>query len=157
MKYNVSFNRNGYASLTITETMSDSNTYSINYYYNFDLSTGAILRINDIIEDSQFKNLFDQMLAEKKIQAKNIANSFKEKLKSKLLDSTGYKKALQITNRCDGVLLFSFFTLNDNSIEIKDECVFPESIERFFPTFNYTFKYESIKEFLTEKFASKIK
>lgn len=158
VSYEITYNNNNFLSFSIFSQGCAAYCSSTNTYFNFDLSTGKKIPIDDVILKSKidsFKNVVwsDKItcLNKYKIEEKKITGSDG-------IDSSDYNWIIsEIDSNCINQISIETFSVSSNSIEILDPCTFPHVIRSQEPEIELKYTFSSIEKFLTPRFKKLLK
>lgn len=153
MSYEVNYNRLAILSLSIYFEGCGAHCSSSNIYFNFDLSTGKKVSVDEIF----LKDKIDSFKTIVQSDKKNSLTKYKLEEKNALLnneiDSTTYDWAIsQVDENCINQFSIDQFAISSNSIEIFDPCDLPHAIRSQTPAIELKYPYNRISQFLNPKF-----
>ena len=157
MKYATTFNKNGILSLQIMEEWIEPVKITKTVYLNFDLRTGGLLKLSDLILDESGEAFKDN------VRKKNsrIIEAYEENLGYQLedeeIDEAAYESAIgAVSKYCRYSVQFGNFMLQDSALEIVNYCKFPAAIKTKAPEVQLAFTYESLKTQLNSEMAKRL-
>ena len=127
-------------------------------YLNFNLQTGEIITIEEVI-DKNHLNDFRKLVLEDKVKAiKLYKKEMKSLLTKKKIDSASYAFADEyVEMNCTKNSGIEKYLLSDKGLEIFDPCEFPQEIKTLQPIYNLKYSYKQIGKFINSGFAAKLK
>ena len=157
MKYASTLNKNGLLSFqVIEEWIAPVKSVKI-LYFNFDLKTGGLLKLSDLISKEKGEAFKD------KVRKKNsgIIEEYEENLGYQLedeeIDQTTYERAIgAVAKYCRYSVQFGNFVLKDSELEIVNYCKFPAVIKTAAPEVQLSYKYESLKDMMKAEITKRL-
>jgi hypothetical protein len=158
LSYEVSYNGFGVLSFSIYYQGCGAHCSSSYIYFNFDLSTGSKISIDDVILKGKIDS-FTNIVRSDKI---NLLTEYKIEEKKYLADdaadSVTYNWAIShVDEACIDKVSIEAFSISGNLITIFDPCEFPHAIRSQEPTIDLKYSYPSIRQFLTPRFKKLLK
>ncbi|MFT3909824.1 MAG: hypothetical protein QM737_10395 [Ferruginibacter sp.] len=154
--YEVNFKKNGILSLAIYAEGCGAYCEGSYHYFNFDLKTGRILLLDDLLEINlidSFKNMFLKDNAASLLEYKT---SIKTSLDVKTIDSSDYKWMIELIDECIADRKIDGFYLSEKKISILNYCSFPHVIRAYEPGNGYEYSFDILKNFLKPQFRYRI-
>jgi len=129
--------------------------YSI--YLNFDLQTGQLLKIQEVIKQEMLDS-FHAVVARDKVKALKANLKVKDSLLAAgTIDSSDYNFVLEHIRQCINEVSIDKFLLLKDAVQIVDECEFPHAVKALQPVYELKYSYKKIKRFINPSFLEKIK
>jgi hypothetical protein len=129
--------------------------YSV--YLNFDLHTGELLKIEDVINSSDLDS-FRAIVLKDKIRKLKLDKKQKDSLLSAgAIDSSDYDFMLERIQECSGQASTDRFSLFENAIQIVDPCELPHVMQAWQPVYKLRYSYTRIRKFINPLFFEKLK
>jgi hypothetical protein len=151
--YEITYNGNNFLSFSIFSQGCGAYCSSSRTYFNFDLTTGKKVSIEDVIS----KNKIDSFKIIVQTNKINSLNKYKIEEKEFIgndgIDSSIYNWAIsEVDDNCINQISIEDFSVSGNSVEIFDPCVFPHAIQSQEPAIELKYSFNEISRFLTPKF-----
>ena len=153
LSYEVTYKKNGILSLNIYMEGCVAHCSSWTTYFNFDIKTGKLLGLSDLMIDNKidsFKNIVfsDKIKALKEYKIEEVNN-----LKNNHIDSTSYNWILdEVDNGCMKDINIEDFSISSLGIKIFDLCEFPFAIRSQEPSYELKYSFKFIYPYLRQKF-----
>jgi hypothetical protein len=128
--------------------------YSI--YFNFDLHTGELLKIQDVIRNEMLDS-FRTAVLRHKVSA--LKTDLKEKdclLSAGQIDSADHNFVLEYIKQCMKEVNTDKFLLLKNELQIVDACEFPHAVKALQPVYELKYSYKRIRKFFNPSFVEKL-
>lgn len=153
MSYKATFIKNNILSFSIYAEGCGAHCSSWNTYFNFDLNTGKVLTITDLISDNNIDSFRKVVSIDKEKFLLQYKKEMNDSLNNNNTDSIAYKWAIeQVDDNCLKDVQIENFSLSGLYIEIIDPCEFPHAIRALEPTFELKYTYQSLSMFLKPRF-----
>lgn len=158
MSYIVTYNKNGILSLEIDLEIEAAYPNPSEYYFNFDVRTGQLLEIKDILKDSligqfQSKVFSDKIDSLKKYKEQDL----KILLSKKEIDTTVYRWATEeVDSNCINSIDISNYSLSKSGLAIFDQCEFPHAIRGVAPDYQLRYSYQFMYPYLKPEFQARL-
>ena len=124
--------------------------YSI--YLNFDLHTGELLKIQDVIKDEMLDS-FRAVVLKDKVKALQADLKEKDSLRAAAqIDSSDYDFVSEHVRQCMNEVSFEKFLLFKNELQIVDVCEYPHALKALQPVYSLRYPYKKISNFLSAKY-----
>lgn len=148
MDYEVTLNTSGLLSLKINSEGCGAYCTTTTLYYNFDVTNGEQLIIEDVVKDVE---AFRKIVSADKT---NALKDYKKHLDSS--DKNAAAMAVELADQCDAEVNVNSFSITKDGIQIFDDCTFPNYLKALGPTYTlkYSFKKYS-KHFKSQLFRAK--
>lgn len=143
MDYEVTLNTIGLLSLTISMEGCGAYCSTSTLYYNFDLTNGEQLTINDVVTDVE---AFRKIVYADKVKA---LNDYKKKLDS--TDKSAAEMAVELADECSKEVNVNKFILTKNELKIVDDCSFPHYLRALSPDYELTYDYKKYSKYVKMK------
>ena len=151
LDFNVSYNRNGILSLSVSAEGCGAYCTYWTDYYNYSLKTGQALTLSDIVDTSgAFKIL---IFEQKDLQFEKQKTELKKMMldKESGLDENTYEVALEYYEKCDNSFNLENFVIKCDSLEIICDCYLPHVMKNLTPIIELKYKLTDITEYLKIK------
>ena len=157
LSYKPLFNDNSILSLQFFMEAVGAYLTSWQVHLNFDLNTGGLITLKNIIKEEKF-NVFKQFIFHRKLNfLKKYKIEIKNWLAKKEITKEDYMSALrEVNSYCSDSVSLQKFILTKSYIEIFDNCEFPHVIMGLGPAYELKFKLPSIKSYIKEDFYKKL-
>jgi len=153
MSYSVTFNRDGICSITIAAEGCGAYCSAWYRYLNFDLNSGEIVSIDDMIKKVALNSLKDRVFKDKIVALNKYKEEMQEALVRQEVDSSTYHWALtEVDGYCINTINMDAISLTDSGIEIKDRCEFPHAIQSQAPSYDLVYDYKLLEGYLEERY-----
>jgi hypothetical protein len=120
--------------------------YSI--YLNFDLHTGELLKIEDVIKNEMLDS-FRAIVFRDKINALDSDLKEKDSLRSaEKIDSSDFNFVSEHIQQCKNEVNTDKFLLFKNEVQVIDDCEFPHAVRSLQPVYKLNYSYRRIKSFM---------
>src|SRR5688500_4688990 len=127
-------------------------------YFNFDLKTGKMLTIDDIVEEKKYQNLETIVHKDKRTALEKYKKEEFELFSRKEIDSTTYRWAIEhVDENCIEGTALSVFSLSSFGIEFIDPCEFPHILKSQTPIYELKYSYKFMTQFLRPGFRNRLK
>ena len=157
MKYASTFNKNGILSLQIIEEWIEPVKIIKTVYLNFDLKTGALLKLSDLILEESGEVFKDNVRKMNSAIIEEYEENLGYQLEDEEIDEAAYERAIgAVSKYCRYSVQFGNFMLQNSELEIVNYCKFPEAIKTTAPEVQLTFAYESLKDQLDTEMAKRL-
>lgn len=152
ISYEATYIKNNILSFSIYTEGCGAHCSSWNTYFNFDLKTGKVLTITDLISENKLDSFRKVVSIDKEKYLIQYKKEMKENLNNGETDSVAYKWAIeQVDDNCIKEVQIENFSLSELYIEIIDPCEFPHAIRALQPIFELKYTYKSLSAFLKPK------
>ncbi len=153
LSYNITYNNYNLLSFSVFYQGCGAHCTSSNTYFNFDLSTGKKVSINDIILQDKIDSFRNIVQTDKRDSLNKYKIEEKSFIGSDDIDSATYSWIIsEVNENCINEISMENFSVSHNSIEIFDPCEFPHAIRSEEPDFELKYSYSSIRRFISPKF-----
>lgn len=151
LDFEVTFNKNGVLSFNITAEGCGAYCTTWTEYFNYSISTGKRIEVNDIIDLSEsFKEKVLQDMRLQYSREKSALKKMRDDANSGLDEET-YTWALEYYEGCESSFEVIDVALHSEYLEIIHECHLPRMIMALTPVIELKYKYYGIKEYLKIK------
>ncbi len=149
MKYASTFNKNGLLSLQVIEEWIEPVKIVKTIYLNFDLKTGDLLKLSDLILEESSDKFKDNVRKKNSGIIEEYEENLGYQLEDEEIDETDYERAIgAVSKYCRYSVQFGNFILKDLELEIVNYCKFPAVIKTAAPEVQLSYKYESLKDMM---------
>ncbi len=144
MSYTTNYNKNGFLSLTITTVPAGTEIKSP-IYLNFDLTTGNLVTINDMLNTKNDSISFRQAVIPPITDSVRLFEISVDKTNSK------YSEIIEGLNA--GLADFlrnypSYYILTEKELIVYFNCRLPDSIMHYFHLYKMAFRYKALRNVL---------
>jgi hypothetical protein len=152
LSFNITYNNNSLISLCISIEGCGSYCSIWREYYTYNISTGKLLAINDVIDTKGAFLKF--VIANKNKQYEQQKKELKEMLNDKdaKLDNELYSHVLERYENCRKQFELNTFILHADHFEIIENCEMPHAIRNLTPIIKLKYAYADIKKYLKIKY-----
>lgn len=148
----VTFNQYNLLSLSISAEGCGANCTGWTEYYNYNLTTGKFLKLNDLINNLQeFEKLVSSDKAEQYNHQRILLKKLLSDSKSDLNIAT-YESALTYYNECDDDFKLEQFSIHKGYLDIIANCHLPNAIKNLTPTIKLQYAIISIRHLLNSQY-----
>ena len=154
MSYTVTFNNSGVLSINISTYGCGAYCSGETYYFNFDIHTGKLLTIKDILKPEKIDSFKGAVFKRKIKYLKEYKDSLKTDADNVSKDDSVF--ANENVNLCMKSVDITKFSISKTGIEIFDNCEFPTAILPLSPDYHLIYQYQQIRDILKPWIAKKI-
>lgn len=157
MKYASTFNKNGLLSLQIIEEWIEPVKIIKTVYLNFDLTTGTLLKLSDLILKESGEGFKDNVRKKNSGIIEEYEENLGYQLEDEEIDEAAYENAIgAVSKYCRYSVQFGNFILKDTELEIVNYCKFPAANKTAAPEVQLSYKYESLKDMMKAEMIKKL-
>ncbi len=157
MKYAATFNKNGILSLQVIEEWIEPVKTIKTVYLNFDLTTGTLLKLSDLILKESGEEFKDNVRKKNSGIIEEYEENLGYQLEDEEIDEAAYENAIgAVSKYCRYSVQFGNFILKDTALEIVNYCKFPDAIKTAAPEVQLSYKYESLKDMMKAEMIKKL-
>jgi hypothetical protein len=152
LNYVISHNNNGILSFNVESYHCGANCWLNQYFYNFDLSTGKLFLLSDIISQKNASLLYKKLLKDKQHQIDSFINSVKQEF-----DNSEFKDITDWINTCKDSVYMDRFKIDSSGIVVFNKCYFGTIFRGYEPEIWIAVKFKETPEFFSKQFLEKMK
>jgi len=158
MSYTVLFNKNGLLSIEVQLAAIGFYDYEFKRHFLFDLSSGKLLALADVIIPGKYQWFKKTMLQLKKNELEKYERGLKPDLDSGYIDKQTYDLCIQRIkdNHCKGEISLDEFSLTPSGIKVYNGCFFPHSLMRVAPEYRLRFEISKDNNILQSGIANRL-
>ena len=131
---------------------------SWNLYFNFDLLTGDLIKIEEVISKSELEGFRNMVLKDELKALQQHKNELESYLTDKNPDAEDIKLAKDyIDENCDDQVNIKIFSLSPDGLEIIDDCEFPHFMRNLQPVYHLKYSYKQLDRVTNPDFTKKLK
>jgi hypothetical protein len=156
LDYKITLNTKDIFSLRLDALGCGAYCSAYNIYLNFNLHTGELLKLEDVINNTDLDS-FRAVVLKDKIKALKFDKKEKDSLLSAgNIDSSDYEYMIGKIQECAGEVSIERFLLFENHLQIINPCEFPHVIRVMQPVYELKYSYKKLRKQLNPLFLEKL-
>lgn len=146
LNYDVALNTSELLSLRITAEGCGNYCSSYDTYFNFDVKTGKVLAISDVITDTA---AFGKVVFADKVKALETYKKEQDSLfRLKEISAEDFEFCIEYASECMGQVSLDKFILTKDDIQIFDECNFIHAMRGMQPVYTLIYSYRTFPKYI---------
>ena len=158
LDYSLTLKGKDIISLTLSGMGCGAYCSSWKLYFNFDLLTGDLIKIEEVISKSELESFRNMVLKDKLKALQEYKKELDSSLAVKSMDAVDIKAAKDyIDEHCVEQVNIKMFSLSPEGLEIMDNCEFPHFMRNMQPVYHLKYSYKQLGRLINPGFTKKLK
>jgi hypothetical protein len=150
LNYEVVFNHKNFLSIKIYLVWLGAYSAEWTRYMNFDLANGRFIEMSSVIKKELMPAFRKKLLLEKRKKLDDYLPELKE------LSPKNFDWGKERMEDCKKSIQLDEFILNDEFIEVFDDCRFPNAIKNLSPLYELKYSLKDLRYFLRPEFLARM-